>query len=93
MSGWQWFWTLVGFIIFIIVLIFLYYYEPFETFFNLVIHGISFINVIFWMALIIGIIGFCTYHWHAYRVHIVQGQMSKPWCRARCAALPSPPSS
>ena len=74
MSGWQWFWTLVGFIIFIIALIFLYYYEPFETFFNLVVYGVSFSNVIFWIALIIGIVGFCVYHWHAYRVHIVQGQ-------------------
>lgn len=74
MSGWQWFWTLVGFIIFIIALIFLYYYEPFETFFNLVVYGVSFSNIIFWIALIIGIVGFCVYHWHAYRVHIVQGQ-------------------
>lgn len=73
MSGWQWFWTLVGFIIFIIVLMFLYYYEPFETLFNLVVNGISASNVIFWMALIIGIIGFCVYHWYAYRVHIVHG--------------------
>ena len=72
MTGWQWFWTLVGFIIFIIILIFLYFYEPFEVLFNIVVHGISFSNVIFWVALIIGIIGFCLYHWHAYRVHIVQ---------------------
>jgi len=74
MSGWRWFWTLVGFIIFIIVLIFLYFYKPFEDLFNLVINGISYSNVIFWMALIIGIIGFCLYHWHAYRVHIVAQQ-------------------
>ena len=72
MTGWQWFWTLVGFIIFIIILLFLYFYEPFEVLFNIVLNGISFSNVIFWVALIIGIIGFCIYHWHAYRVHIVQ---------------------
>ena len=72
MTGWQWFWTLVGFIVFIIILIFLYFYQPFELLFNIVINGIGFSNVIFWVALIIGIIGFCLYHWHAYRVHIVQ---------------------
>ncbi|HIJ92964.1 MAG TPA: hypothetical protein QGF63_00510 [Alphaproteobacteria bacterium] len=74
MGGWQWFWTLVGFVVFIVVLIFLFFYGPFETLFTLVINGISFDNAIFWAALIIGIIGFCAYHWHAYRVHIVAEQ-------------------
>lgn len=74
MSGWQWFWTLVGFLLFIIVLIFLYFYKPFEDLFNLVVYGIGFDNAIFWVALIVGIIGFCGYHWRAYRVHIVQQQ-------------------
>jgi hypothetical protein len=74
MTGWNWFWTLVGFLVFIIVLIFLYYYAPFEALFNLVINGIGFDNAIFWVVLIVGIIGFCGYHWHAYRVHIVQQQ-------------------
>lgn len=74
MTGWQWFWTLVGFLVFIIVLIFLYFYEPFESLFNLVVYGIGFDNAIFWAALIVGIVGFCLYHWHAYRVHIVQQQ-------------------
>ena len=72
MAVWQWFWTLVGFIIFIIVLIFLYFYPPFTDLFVLVINGLGFDNAIFWVALIIGIVGFCVYHWHAYRVHIVR---------------------
>ena len=72
MTGWQWFWTLVGFIIFIIVLIFLYFYQPFEALFKIVVYGLSYDNAIFWVALIIGIIGFCIYHWRAYRIHIVQ---------------------
>ena len=72
MTGWQWFWTLVGFIIFIIVLIFLYFYQPFEALFRIVVYGLSYDNAIFWAALIIGIIGFCIYHWRAYRIHIVQ---------------------
>lgn len=72
MSGWQWFWTLVGFVVFILVLVFLYFYQPFEDLFVLVINGISFSNAIFWVALVVAILGFCAYHWHAYRVHIVQ---------------------
>ena len=71
MTVWQWFWTLVGFVLFIIVLIFLYFYQPFEDLFALVSNGLGYDNAIFWIALIIGIIGFCVYHWHAYRVHIV----------------------
>ena len=74
MSGWRWFWTLVGFLVFIIVLIFLFFYQPFEDLFRLVVYGISFDNVIFWAALLIGILGFCAYHWRAYRVHIVDQQ-------------------
>ena len=72
MNGWQWFWTLVGFIVYIVVLIFLYFFEPFEALFNTVINGISYDNAIFWAVLIIGIIGFCAFHWRAYRLHIVQ---------------------
>ena len=72
MSGWQWFWTLVGFLLFIVVLIFLYFYKPFEMLFTYVVNDVSFDNVIFWAALIAGIIGFCSYHWRAYRLHIVQ---------------------
>ncbi len=74
MSGWQWFWTLVGYIIYIIILIFLYFYKPFEDLFNLVVYGLSYQNSIFWSGIIIGIIGFCTFHWRAYRLHIVRQQ-------------------
>ncbi len=72
MTGWQWFWTLIGFIVFIVVLIFLYFYDPFSLLFTRVINGISFSNAIFWAAIITGIVGFCTYHWHAYQVHVVR---------------------
>ncbi len=70
MAGWQWFWTLVGFVLFIIALIFLYFFKPFEELFTLVIRGVGYHNVIFWVAVIMGIIGFCAYHWRAYRVHL-----------------------
>ncbi len=72
MSGWQWFWTLVGFLAYIAIAIFLYFYVPFAELFKLIVYGITFDNIIFWTALITGIVGFCAYHWRAYRVHIVQ---------------------
>lgn len=76
MTGWQWFWTLVGYLVYIIVLVFLYFYPPFEVLFTRVIRGMSFSNVIFWVAIITGIVGFCLYHWQAYRIHIVaQGKV------------------
>jgi len=65
---------LVGFLLFIIVLIFLYFYKPFEVLFTTVVKDVSFDNVIFWAALIAGIVGFCGYHWRAYRLHIVQNR-------------------
>ena len=72
MTSWQWFWTLVGFLIYIVVLIFLYFYQPFEDLFNIVINGVSYENVTLWVTLITGIVGFCLFHWRAYRLHIVE---------------------
>lgn len=72
MTGWRWFWTLIGFLLFIVVLLFLYFSKPFEELFTLVIQGIGYDNAIFWIVVIVGIVGFCGYHWHAYRVHIVE---------------------
>jgi hypothetical protein len=74
MSGWRLFWALVGYVAFIVVLIFLYFYKPFEEFFTLVVNGISYDNAMFWVVLIIAIIGFCSYHWRAYRLYIVERQ-------------------
>ena len=72
MSGWQWFWTLVGFLVYIVVLIFLYFYKPFEDLFTLVVNGLAYDNAIFWAVLIVAIVGFCGYHWRAYRLYIVE---------------------
>ena len=72
MSVWQWFWTLVGFLIYIVVLIFLYFYKPFEELFTSIVYGLTYSNAIFWAGVIIGIIGFCVFHWRAYRLHIVR---------------------
>jgi hypothetical protein len=72
MSGWRLFWALVGYVAFIVILIFLYFYKPFEDFFTLVINGLSYDNAMFWVVLITAIIGFCAYHYRAYRLYIVQ---------------------
>ena len=72
MSAWQWFWTLVGYLIYIIVLIFLYFYQPLQDLFVKVIYGLSYQNSIFWAGMIVGIVGFCWFHWRAYRLHIVK---------------------
>jgi hypothetical protein len=72
MAGWRLFWALVGYVAFIVILIFLYFYKPFEDFFTLVINGLSYDNAMFWVVLITAIIGFCGYHWRAYRLYIVQ---------------------
>jgi hypothetical protein len=72
MQGWRLFWALVGYVAFIVILIFLYFYKPFEDFFTLVINGLGYDNAMFWVVLIAAIIGFCGYHWRAYRLYIVQ---------------------
>jgi hypothetical protein len=72
MTGWRLFWALVGYVAFIVVLIFLYFYKPFEDFFTLVINGLGYDNAMFWVVLIAAIVGFCTFHWRAYRLYIVQ---------------------
>ena len=72
MAGWRLFWALVGYVAFIVVLIFLYFYKPFEDFFTLVINGLGYDNAMFWIVLIAAIVGFCGYHWRAYRLYIVQ---------------------
>ncbi len=72
MAGWRLFWALVGYVAFIVILIFLYFYKPFEDFFTLVINGLGYDNAMFWVVLIAAIVGFCGYHWRAYRLYIVQ---------------------
>jgi hypothetical protein len=37
-----------------------------------VINGLGYGNAMFWVVLIAALIGFCAYHWRAYRLYIVQ---------------------
>ena len=75
MTGWQWFWTLVGFLLLILALTFLYFFPPFEALVNIVLNGFTFQNSVFWVTVIIGLLGFCAFHWSAYKTYI-RGQGS-----------------
>jgi hypothetical protein len=73
-AGWRLFWGLVGYVAYIVALIFLYFYKPFEDLFTRVVNGIGYDNAIFWAAMIVGLVGFCSYHWRAYQIYIVERQ-------------------
>ena len=61
----------IGLIAAIVVLIFLYFYRPFEEYIIASIPNIRFHNVIFWFASLVGVIVYVTAHWQAFRQHIV----------------------
>ncbi len=54
----------------VILLIFLYFYQPFESYLTENIPGVHFSNVIFWFASLVGVIGYVVAHWQSYRQHI-----------------------
>jgi hypothetical protein len=57
----------IGLLAFIILLIFLYFYTPFETLVKGSIPKIHFSNVIFWFASVVGIIAYAVSHWQSFR--------------------------
>jgi len=64
----QQFW--IGLIAIIILLIFLYFYRPFETYLVAHIPFIHFSNVIFWFSSLVGIVAYAFAHWQSYRSEI-----------------------
>ena len=93
MTGWRLFWALVGYVAFIVILIFLYFYKPFEDFFTLVINGLGYDNAMFWVVLIAAIVSFCAFHWRAYRLgYLCKDAASTAWSWLRCAARLLSPS-
>ena len=58
----------------VILLIFLYFYQPFETYLKANIENIHFSNVIFWFASLVGVIGYAISHWQIFRQHIVKSK-------------------
>lgn len=64
----QQFWIAV--VAIVILLIFLYFYRPFETYLVARIPFIHFSNVIFWFASLVGIIAYAVAHWQSFRSEI-----------------------
>ena len=65
------FWIIL--IALIILLIFLYFYKPFEEFLAQSIPGIHFSNVVFWFTSLVGIIAYAISHWQSFRRNIIRG--------------------
>ena len=64
------FWIiLIGFII---LLIALYFYKPFETYLVEAVPNIRFGNIVFWFASLVGAAAFAIGHWQSYRRNILQ---------------------
>jgi hypothetical protein len=51
----------------VILLIFLYFYKPFESYLTSHIPEIHFSNVIFWFAALTGVVGYVLAHWQSLR--------------------------
>lgn len=64
----QQFW--IGVVAVIILLIFLYFYRPFETYLLAHIPFIHFNNVVFWFASLVGIVAYAFAHWQSFRSEI-----------------------
>src|SRR6202167_5730265 len=64
----QQFWSAV--IAVIILLIFLYFYRPFETYLVAHIPFIHFSNVVFWFASLVGIVAYAFAHWQSFRSEV-----------------------
>ena len=54
----------------IIILIFLYFYRPFEEYFLEGITHIHSYNIIFWFAALVGVVGYAMAHWQSFRQRI-----------------------
>ncbi len=56
----------------IILLIFLYFYQPFEEYLVKGIPNVHFDNVIFWFASLVGVVGYAIAHWQSFRRGIIR---------------------
>ena len=64
----QRFW--IGVVAVVILLIFLYFYRPFETYLLAHIPFIHFSNVVFWFASLVGVVVYAFAHWQSFRSEI-----------------------
>ena len=54
----------------IILLVFLYFYRPFEAYLVAHIPLIHFSNTVFWFASLVGIVAYAVAHWQSFRTEI-----------------------
>lgn len=54
----------------IIILIFLYFYQPFENYLIEGIKNIHAYNIIFWFTSLVGIVGYAVAHWQSFRQYV-----------------------
>ena len=52
------------------MLIFLYFYQPFEDYLTAAIPNIHFGNVVFWFASLVGVVAYAIAHWQSFRHNI-----------------------
>ncbi len=60
----------IALIAIVILLIFLYFYRPFETYLTAHIPLIHFSNIVFWFASLVGIVAYAAAHWQSFRAEI-----------------------
>ncbi len=60
----------------IILLIFLYFFQPFETYLIQSIPKVHFSNVIFWFASLVAVIAYVVAHWQSFRRNIFRSHSS-----------------
>jgi len=59
--------VLVGFII---LLVFLYFYKPFENLISESIRGLAASTIIFWFAVAVGVVAYAISHWQSFRQNV-----------------------
>ncbi len=56
----------------VVVLVFLYFYQPFEAFIAGGVDDVRASNIVFWFAAVVGLIGYVIAHWQSLRHNIVR---------------------
>ena len=69
-SGWRQHRFSIALVAVLILLVFLYFYRPFETFVVAHIPLIHFSNVVFWFASLVGVVAYGMAHWQSFRAEI-----------------------
>jgi hypothetical protein len=69
-TGWRQQRAWITLVAIIVLLVFLYFYRPFESYLVAHIPLIHFSNVIFWFASLVGIMVYAMAHWQSFRTEI-----------------------